>query len=281
MKILFIGTGLIGGSFSLAMQQQKMLDQAGGYSRNPENLDKSISLGIIQKKFDSLEAGISWADWIILSIPVDAIVKVLPGILDKLTPGQAVIDFGSTKGSICEVIHGHKNRSQFIAAHPIAGTEYSGPEAALPKLFENKSMLICERELTNPELIEQFEKLCIKLSMKVDYLGATDHDRHLAYISHLSHVTSFALSNAVLAKEKDGSVILEMAGSGFASTVRLAKSSPDMWAPIFLDNKKMVLEAIAQYDSQLKKFQQLLEKDDFEGMISFLTEGRKIGKILK
>ncbi len=281
MKILFIGTGLIGGSFSLAMQQQKMLDQAGGYSRNPENLDKSISLGIIQEKFDSLEAGISWADWIILSIPVDAIVKLLPGILDKLSPGQAVIDFGSTKGSICEVIHGHKNRSQFIAAHPIAGTEYSGPEAAFPKLFENKSMLICERELTNPELIEQFEKLCIKLSMKVDYLGATDHDRHLAYISHLSHVTSFALSNAVLAKEKDGSVILEMAGSGFASTVRLAKSSPDMWAPIFLDNKKMVLEAIGQYNNQLKKFQQLLEKDDFDGMMSFLTEGRKIGKILK
>lgn len=281
MKILFIGTGLIGGSFSLAMQQQKMLDQAGGYSRNPENLDKSISLGIIQQKFDSLEAGISWADWIILSIPVDAIVKLLPGILDKLNPGQAVIDFGSTKGSICEAIRNHKNRSQFIAAHPIAGTEYSGPEAAFPKLFENKSMLICEKELTDPDLMEQFEKLCIRLSMKVDYLGATDHDRHLAYISHLSHVTSYALSNAVLAKEKDGSVILEMAGSGFASTVRLAKSSPDMWAPIFLDNKKMVLEAIGQYDSQLKKFQQLLEKDDLEGMMSFLTEGRKIGKILK
>ncbi|MBV6643323.1 MAG: prephenate dehydrogenase [Cyclobacteriaceae bacterium] len=281
MKILFIGTGLIGGSFSLAMQQQKMLDQAGGYSRNPENLDKSISLGIIQQKFDSLEAGISWADWIILSIPVDAIVKLLPGILDKLNSGQAVIDFGSTKGSICEAIRNHKNRSQFIAAHPIAGTEYSGPEAAFPKLFENKSMLICEKELTDPELMGQFEKLCIRLSMKVDYLGATDHDRHLAYISHLSHVTSYALSNAVLAKEKDGSVILEMAGSGFASTVRLAKSSPDMWAPIFLDNKKMVLEAIGQYDSQLKKFKQLLEKDDLEGMMSFLTEGRKIGKILK
>lgn len=281
MKILFVGTGLIGGSFSLALQQQNLLDQAGGYSRNPTNLDKSLSLGIIQKKFESLDEGIDWADWIILSIPVDVIVKLLPGILDKLKPGQGVIDFGSTKGSICESVKGHPKRSQFLAAHPIAGTEYSGPEAAFPKLFENKSMLICEKELTDPVLMETFEKLCTSLSMNMDYLGAIDHDRHLAYISHLSHVTSYALSNAVLAKEKDGSVILEMAGSGFASTVRLAKSSPDMWAPIFLDNKKMVLEAIGQYHSQLKKFQELLENDDFEGMMSFLTEGRKIRKILK
>ena len=281
MKILFVGTGLIGGSFSLALQQQNLLDQAGGYSRNPTNLDKSLSLGIIQKKFESLDEGIDWADWIILSIPVDVIVKLLPGILDKLKPGQGVIDFGSTKGSICESVKGHPKRSQFLAAHPIAGTEYSGPEAAFPKLFENKSMLICEKELTDPVLMETFEKLCTRLSMNMDYLGAIDHDRHLAYISHLSHVTSYALSNTVLAKEKDGSVILEMAGSGFASTVRLAKSSPDMWAPIFMDNKKMVLEAIGQYDSQLKKFQELLENDDFEGMMSFLTEGRKIGKILK
>ena len=281
MKILFVGTGLIGGSFSLALQQQNLLDQAGGYSRNPANLDKSLSLGIIQKKFDNLDEGIAWADWIILSIPVDVIVKLLPGILDKLKPGQGVIDFGSTKGSICESVKRHPKRSQFLAAHPIAGTEYSGPEAAFPKLFENKSMLICEKELTDLVLMETFEKLCTNLSMNMDYLGAIDHDRHLAYISHLSHVTSYALSNAVLAKEKDGSVILEMAGSGFASTVRLAKSSPEMWAPIFLDNKKMVLEAIGQYDSQLKKFQELLENDDLEGMMSFLTEGRKIGKILK
>ncbi len=281
MKILFVGTGLIGGSFSLALQQQKMLEQAGGYSRNPINLEKSLSLGIIQQQFDNLDDGISWADWIILSIPVDAILKMLPEILDKLKPGQAVIDFGSTKGSICELVKHHKNRSQFIAAHPIAGTEYSGPEAAFPGLFEKKSMLICERELTNPDLMEEFEKLCIKLSMKVDFLGATDHDRHLAYISHLSHVTSYALSNAVLAKEKDGSIILEMAGSGFASTVRLAKSSPEMWAPIFLDNKKMVLEAIDQYNNKLTKFKQLLESEDLGGMLQYLKEGREIGKILK
>ncbi|XOV91421.1 MAG: prephenate dehydrogenase [Bacteroidota bacterium] len=281
MKILFIGTGLIGGSFSLALQEKKVLGQAGGYSRNPINLDKSISLGIIQKKFLTLEEGISWADWIILSIPVDAIVKLLPAILDQINSNQAVIDFGSTKGSICEVVRNHKNRSRFIAAHPIAGTEYSGPEAAFPNLFEKKSMLICERELTDSELMQRFEKLCIDLTMKVDFLSATDHDRHLAYISHLSHVTSYALSNAVLDKEKDGSVILEMAGSGFASTVRLAKSSPEMWAPIFLDNKKMVMEALSQYTNHLTKFQQLLENDDIEGLLTFLREGREIGKILK
>ncbi len=281
MKILFIGTGLIGGSFSLALQQQEKLTQAGGYSRNPINLDKSVSLGIIQKKFTALEEGVSWADWIILSIPVDAIVKMLPGILDVLREGQAVIDFGSTKESICAAVAQHPKRSQFIAAHPIAGTEYSGPEAAFPGLFEQKSMLICEKEVTDSKLIEDFEKLCINLSMKVDYLSAADHDRHLAYISHLSHVTSYALSNTVLNKEKDGSVILEMAGSGFASTVRLAKSSPEMWAPIFLDNKRMVLESIKNYTHQITKFQRLLEQDDLEGLLAYLKEGREISKILK
>ncbi len=281
MKILFIGTGLIGGSFSLALQQRKMIDQAGGYSRNPANLEKSISLGIIQKSFTVLEEGISWADRIILSIPVDAIVQLLPGILDKINDRQAVIDFGSTKGSICAAVKDHPKRSRFIAAHPIAGTEYSGPEAAFPGLFEKKSMLICERELTDGELMDEFVKQCILISMKVDYLGAVDHDRHLAYISHLSHVTSYALSNAVLAKEKDGSVILEMAGSGFASTVRLAKSSPEMWAPIFMDNKKMVLEAIRQYNDQLEIFQELLENNDVEGLMSYLKKGREISKILK
>lgn len=281
MKILFIGTGLIGGSFSLALQQHKKLEQAGGYSRNPINLDKSVSLGIIQKKFSDLEEGISWADWIILSIPVDAIIKMLPGILDVVRTDQAVIDFGSTKRSICAAVAQHPNRSRFIAAHPIAGTEYSGPEAAFPGLFDKKSMLICEKESTDTALIEAFEKLCIQLSMKVDFLTAEDHDRHLAYISHLSHVTSYALSNAVLNKEKDGSIILEMAGSGFASTVRLAKSSPEMWAPIFIDNKKMVLESIEQYNAQLSKFQKLLEAEDLEGMLNYLKEGREIGKILK
>lgn len=281
MKILFVGTGLIGGSFSLALQHQGLLREAGGFSRNPKNLEKSIALRIIQKSFEKLETGIAWADWIILSIPVDAIVKLLPGILDQVGNDQAVIDFGSTKGSICDVVRTHPKRERFIAAHPIAGTEYSGPEAAFPGLFENKSMLICEKELTDSALMQKFEDVCQEIKMSMDFMGAVDHDRHLAYISHLSHVTSYALSNAVQDKEKDGGVILEMAGSGFASTVRLAKSSPEMWVPIFLDNKEMVLEAITNYGSQLDKFKNLLTGDDFDGLMEYLRNGREISRILE
>lgn len=281
LKILFVGTGLIGGSFSLAMKAKGLLSEAGGYSRNPANLDKSKDLGIIDRKFSTLEEGIGWADWIILSIPVDAIHKLLPGILGQLRPGQAVIDFGSTKDKICREVKDHPKRSQFIAAHPIAGTEYSGPEAAFSSLFEQKLMILCDRESTDPQLLETFEKACKSLDMQLEYMASADHDTHLAYISHLSHVTSYALSNAVLQKEKDGNILLELAGSGFASTVRLAKSSPDMWTPIFFENKSRVLEAVQKFSGQVEEFKKLLETDDWEGMKKFLEEGRKIKKVIK
>lgn len=281
MKILFIGTGLIGGSFSLALKEKGLVKETGGYSRNPQNLERSQELGIIDHIFSSMEEGIAWADWIILSIPVNAINKLLPAILDQVSEHQVVIDFGSTKGSICKTADHHPARSNFIAAHPIAGTEYSGPEAAFPRLFENKLMIICDSEKSNPQALKTFTKLCQQLSMHIEWMPAPGHDRHLAYISHLSHVTSYALSNAVLEKEKDGDVILELAGSGFASTVRLAKSSPDMWVPIFLDNKKEVLEAVDNYSTQIKKFKELLEADDYEGLTEFLNKGREIKRIIK
>ncbi len=281
MKILFIGTGLIGGSFSLALKEKGLMQEAGGFSRKKANLEKSIELRIIDQMFTSMDEGIRWADWIILSIPVNAIRKLLPEILDKMNKDQCVIDFGSTKAAICKTVREHPSRNQFIAAHPIAGTEYSGPEAAFPGLFQGKSMLICEPELSDPKLLETFKGICNHLTMKVDFLGAIDHDRHLAYISHLSHVTSYALSHTVLEKEKDGSVILEMAGSGFASTVRLAKSSPEMWAPIFIDNKDMLLEAINGYSDKVQRLKELLESEDLDGILDYLKKGGEIKKILK
>ncbi len=280
MKVLFVGTGLIGGSFSLAMRKHGYLNEAGGFSRNPLNLVRSIELGIIDHKFDSLEEGIIWADWIILSIPVDVINKLLPSILDQVSQNQLVIDFGSTKGKICNAITNHPNRSRFIAAHPIAGTEYSGPEAAFDSLFEEKMMIICEGDRTDPEALKTFKDVCTGLYMRIELMEANAHDRHLAYISHLSHITSYALSNAVLDKEKDGDVILELAGSGFESTVRLAKSSPEMWTPIFMENKKMVLEALDGFLQKATNFRELLEKDDQEGITAFLEQGRAIKKVI-
>lgn len=281
MKVLFVGTGLIGGSFALAMKEQGLLTEAGGYSRNPENLVRSEELGIISHRFWSLKEGIRWADWVILSIPVDVICKILPGILDQLREGQLVIDFGSTKGKICESVSSHPKRRQFIAAHPIAGTEYSGPDAAFSTLFDEKLMIICEEENADPAALNQFISVCQSLNMKLESMGAQAHDRHLAYISHLSHITSYALSHAVLTKEKDGDIILELAGSGFASTVRLAKSSPEMWAPIFMENKQMVLEAVDEFLSAAQKLRSLIETDDEEGLRAFLKESRKIKKVIQ
>jgi len=280
MKVLFVGTGLIGGSFSLAMRAGGFLSEAGGYSRNPANLDRSIALGIIDQKFDTLELGIQWADWIILSIPVDVISKQLPGILDQLRPGQVVIDFGSTKGKICQVVADHPHRAQFIAAHPIAGTEYSGPDAAFATLFEEKLMIICEGDKTAEKALASFKEVCQGLKMRLELMEAKAHDRHLAYISHLSHITSFALSNAVLDKEKDGDIILELAGSGFASTVRLAKSSPEMWAPIFMENKEMVLEALSNFLHKAEDFKKMLEENDASGLQNFLESGRNIRRVI-
>ncbi|RED93163.1 prephenate dehydrogenase [Marinoscillum furvescens] len=280
MKVLFIGTGLIGGSFSLAMRKHGLLTAAGGYSRNPKNLDKSIALGIIDQKFDTMEAGIAWADWIILSIPVDAIVKLLPGILDQLKPGQGVIDFGSTKGTICDAVATHPNRSQFLAAHPIAGTEYSGPDAAFDTLFDGKLMILCNENETDAALTSSFRMASEKIGMQLESMEAHAHDRHLAYISHLSHITSFALSNAVLEKEKDGDIILELAGSGFASTVRLAKSSPEMWAPIFMENKDKVLEALDDFLDQAQAFRTMLKENRSDEVLKFLEQGRLIKKVI-
>ncbi len=278
MNVLLVGVGLIGGSFSLSLKGREFV--FGGYSRKRETLEKAEELGISSVSFTDLKAGIQWADWIILSIPVNVITKMLPSILDQLKPHQLVVDFGSTKGTICEAVKNHPSRSQFLACHPIAGTEHSGPEAAFAGLFEEKVMILCEEERSDPYMIAPFYQVLRDLKFRIVKMSATEHDRHLAYISHLSHITSFALSNTVLRKEQDGEVILELAGSGFASTVRLAKSSPEMWTPIFMENKKMVLESLTRYSEQLETFRQLLESDNMEGLTEFLEKGRQIRRII-
>ena len=280
MNILIVGVGLIGGSFALALKNRKDVS-FGGFDLDNDSLNEAVKLGVIDQSFNSLEAGMEWADLIVLSVPVKAIKKLLPQVLDQVSDSQLVVDFGSTKGSICEVVDGHPKRNHFIAGHPIAGTEHSGPSAAFAELYRGKNLILCDVEKSDSNKLASFESLAVEAGFYITKMDSDEHDRHLAYISHLSHITSYALSNAVLKKEKDGEVILDLAGSGFESTVRLAKSSPAMWSSIFMENKEMVLNGIAAYKQELEKLGKLIEAEDEAAVSLYLEEGRAIRKILK
>lgn len=280
MNILIFGTGLIGGSFALALRKTDPSLRFGGWDLSRENREQAQKLGLVDETFETQDAAIAWADCIILTVPVSAILKTIEGLLDNIRPDQFIIDFGSTKNSICQAIANHPSRSQFIAAHPIAGTEHSGPAAAFAELYHGKVMIACEHEKSDVKIVKTFVRWCESLVMGLTFMSAEEHDKHLAYISHLSHVIAYGLSQTVLDKEKNGEVILELAGSGFASTVRLAKSSPEMWAPILLDNKVPVLESLDALLDQLGALKNLIQSGDAESLQQYLTEGRKIRKIL-
>lgn len=280
MNILIFGTGLIGGSFALALKKVDPSLKFGGWDLSLENREQAKQLGVVDEVFETQESAISWAECIILTVPVSSILNIIGNLLDNIRPDQFIIDFGSTKKSICKAVADHPSRSRYIAAHPIAGTEHSGPEAAFAELYHGKVMIACEHERSDIEIVKTFARWCESLVMSLTFMSAEEHDKHLAYISHLSHVIAFGLSQTVLDKEKNGEVILELAGSGFASTVRLAKSSPEMWAPILLDNKTPVLESLNALLEQLQVIKQLIEMEDEEGLKKYLLEGREIRKIL-
>jgi prephenate dehydrogenase len=281
MKIAIIGPGLIGGSFALALKQKRYPPEIIGWDHSGSNLKEALSLGIVDHMAHSLSEAVDQAEQIYLSVPVNAIEQLLPRILDQLTLDQSVIDFGSTKQHITEMVKDHPKRAQYIAAHPIAGTEYSGPAAAFPGLFKEKTMIICDRELSDHELCQSFEKLCREIGMHMAYLTSKDHDRHLAYVSHLSHAIAFGLSNTVLEEEKGDNKILELAGSGFASTVRLAKSSPEMWTPIFMKNQKYILEGLDRYLAEMERIRHLIAENKNDLLTEYLEQGRLIRKILE
>lgn len=278
-KVLLVGVGLINGSFALGLSRREDIVFAG-CDLSEEHLDKAKKHGIISKTFN-LNDGLEWADFVLLGTPVNSIKALLPVVLDSIRENQLVVDFGSTKGTICEVVKDHPKRDHFLAAHPIAGTEHSGPDAAFAELFLNENLIICEKEKSIESLTNIFLDLAKDAGFYFTFMSAEEHDRHLAYISHLSHISSFVLSNTVLNKEKDGEVILDLAGSGFESTVRLAKSSPAMWSYIFHENKQMVLNSIEAYQKELEELRKSIEKEDIERVNNYLEEGRKIRKILK
>ena len=273
-----IGIGLIGGSFAIDIKKNHSEAIIHGISRKEETLNKALALKLIDKKA-TLEDLVN-ADLVIVSIPVDATVKLLPIILDTISEKALVIDAGSTKEAICKSVEHHQKRRNFLACHPIAGTEKSGPTAAISGLYAGKTNIICEVEKTTFKLQEKALSIFTALGMRIRYMDAVSHDKHIAYVSHLSHISAFMLGKTVINKEKNERDIFDMAGSGFASTVRLAKSSPAMWTPIFKQNKENVIETLEEYINNLQHFKTLMEQDNFSEIFKEMENTNHIKEIL-
>lgn len=279
MDVVIIGIGLIGGSFAKDVKKLHPDAKIFGVDKNESHLDEAIALGIIDQKGDY--GSLATADMVYVSIPVNVLVTELPKILDAVGDETVVMDAGSTKRLICECVADHPKRRNFMACHPIAGTEFSGPSAALEGLYAEKTMIICEVEKTAFKLQEKTLAIFQEIGMRIRYMNPVAHDKHIAYVSHLSHISSFMLGKTVIEKEKNERDIFDMAGSGFESTVRLAKSSPDMWTPIFEQNKDNVVETLEEYIQNLTTFKQLIMDNDFENVHLEMSNTNKIKQILK
>ena len=278
-NIYIIGVGLIGGSIAKDVKHLNPEISIYGIDTNESHLDEALDLKIID--FKAKIEDLQHADSVILSIPVDAAVKLLPKVLDLINDDALVMESGSTKVEICKAVENHPKRRNFLATHPIAGTEFSGPSAALLGLFKNKTNIICEVEKTAFKLQERALTIFKIMGMRIRYMNPEAHDKHIAYVSHLSHISSFMLGKTVIEKEKNERDIFDMAGSGFASTVRLAKSSPDMWTPIFKQNKTNVIETLDEYIQNLQAFKAHIENDNFEEIHLEMTNTNHIKDILK
>ena len=279
MKVGIIGLGLIGSSLALKISEAYNDITIYGEDISESNLKYTIENKIISNKLE--EKDYSKLDILFVAIPVDQVLKVLSPILDKVGENTLVVDLGSTKKPICDLLNTNQNRRKFLAAHPIAGTEFSGPIAADSSLFDNKTIILCETEKTENRLLNIAKDLFLSIGMSIKEMTADEHDKHIAYVSHLSHITSFMLGKTVMDKEKDEETIYDMAGSGFESTVRLGKSSPSMWTPIFNQNKKNIIDALDEYLKNIKNFKHLIETDNLSEMFNEMKQINGIKNILK
>jgi prephenate dehydrogenase len=274
-----IGVGLIGGSFALKCKNNGLAEKIIGVDNNPKHAADALSLGLVDEMLD-LESAVRSADVIVLSIPVNALSELLPKILD-LVDQQVVIDMGSTKSHINAVVENHPKRGRFVASHPMWGTEYSGPAAAVSNAFENKAVILCDLAKSDEDAVATAKTIFTALPMRIIEMNADDHDLHAAYVSHISHITSFALANTVLEKEKEDDAIFEMASAGFESTVRLAKSNPEMWTPILMHNRENVLDVLNEHIAQLRKFKACLEKENWEYLNELMSNANQIKRIIQ
>lgn len=279
MTVAIIGVGLIGGSMAIAMKDKGLADKVIGVDSNIIHGQKALALGLVDEMSD-LDDAIKESHLIVLAIPVDAVEELLPKVLNKVDQ-QVVIDVGSIKFKVLEAIKDHTKKGRFVATHPMWGTEYSGPEAAVKGAFEGKATVICNREESDSDALHLIEEFYKGLRMQLVYMDAEEHDVHVAYVSHISHITSFALANTVLEKEKGEDAIFTLASGGFESTVRLAKSNPDMWVPVFMQNRENVLDVLNEHISQLRKFKACLEKENYEYLKDLIVNANRIKKIIQ
>lgn len=279
MQACIIGLGLIGGSLALSLKKNGFVSQIVGVDLNPIHAQKALDLGIADQ-ISPLEEALPEAKLVILAIPVDKAETLIIQILDQISSGTVVTDLGSTKSGICKAIQSHPKRGRFVASHPIAGTENTGPEAAFDQLFQGKLAIICDAEDSDTDALAKIQSLYQSLTMSLTYMGSKEHDLHLAYVSHLSHITSFALGLTVLEVEKDEKNIFNLAGSGFASTARLAKSSASMWVPILLQNKDHLLKVMGEYIRFMEDFKKGIETDDAILLKQLIEQANTIRKIL-
>lgn len=279
MNIVIIGVGLIGGSLAKDLREAYPGATLLGMDANPSHLELARELGLVDGPAG--EADLAAADLVVVSIPVDSLMRELGGILDQVGDQTLVIDAGSTKAPVCRQVKDHPRRRNFLACHPIAGTEFTGPSAAVSGLFAGKVNIICEVEQTAFKIQERALEIFGRIGMRIRYMNPDAHDRHIAYVSHLSHISSFMLGKTVIEKEKNERDIFDMAGSGFESTVRLAKSSPAMWTPIFEQNKENVLETLDEYIANLQEFRSKLQADDYAALFEEMDNTNRIKDILK
>jgi prephenate dehydrogenase len=280
MKITIFGIGLIGGSLARDLRESKFASEIIGVENSPAHAEKALELGLVNR-IETKENAIAEADLIILTVPVNALIDELKFVLERIKPHQVVTDCGSTKGIIIDGVKNAPNRNRYVASHPIAGTEYSGPTAAISGLFSDKICIFCDVENSDSDAVEAVEKMYRGIGMDIKQMDSHQHDIHAAYVSHISHISSFVLAATVLEKEQDEEAIFEMAGGGFESTVRLAKSSPQTWSPIFQQNKAYLLEAIDTYIEKMYRFRNSINKNKFAELEEFMSEANEIRKILK
>ncbi len=280
MKAAVVGVGLIGGSFALALKDRQICSEVIGVDNSEKNREKAVALGIVDKVMP-LNDVIECVDLIVLATPVDSLPTLAVKVLNKVDK-QIVIDMGSTKQELAEMIQQHPKRGRFVLTHPMWGTEFSGPEAAVREgAFSGRTVVICDKEKSDPDALAKVEDIYTKIGMPIKYMSSEEQDLHTAYVSHISHITSFALALTVLEKEREEDHIFDLAAAGFESTVRLAKSSPETWAPIFMQNKYNVLDVLREHIHQLQIFRRMLEKDDVQGLTGMMQKANTIKRILK
>ena len=281
MNVGIVGLGLIGGSMGLDLRKRGFASRVTGVESESVNAEAALRIGLADS-IAGIDECVAESDVIVLAIPVGAACKLLPQVLDRVVgTDKVVIDVCSVKESMCQVAAGHQARSQYVATHPMAGTEYSGPWAAMPGLFDGRACILCDVEESSPKAVRLVEKLYDALNMRVTYMRSDAHDMHVAYVSHISHITSFALALTVLDKEKDEKHIFDLASGGFSSTVRLAKSSADMWVPILAMNHDNVLRVMDTYIEKMKEFRSAIDAYDEGRIRELIEEGNKIKRITR